>query len=129
MLGCARKALSSRRPLAARFTTLRARQCALFVAHVAQALAQCLEVIEPSLINFGMMTAQDHPVFVIAEDAAFELAGDGHELPSWLRRINSAQKISCGPAQPAVGPPSCVFGSSDRDPHRPRVRITGRAAM
>jgi len=39
MLGCARKALSSRRPLAARFTPLCARQCVFFVAHVAQALA------------------------------------------------------------------------------------------
>src|SRR5262249_29979123 len=67
MLGCARKALSSRRPLAARFTPLCVRQCALLVAHVAQALAQCLEVIEPGLIDFGMMTAQDGPVLVIAE--------------------------------------------------------------
>ena len=40
MLGCAWKALSSRRPLAARFTPLCARQCALFVAHVAEALPQ-----------------------------------------------------------------------------------------
>src|SRR5215472_7291722 len=35
MLGCARKALSSRRPLAERFTPLCARQCVFFVAHVA----------------------------------------------------------------------------------------------
>src|SRR5215471_1000306 len=86
MLGCARKALSSRRPLAARFTPLCARHCALFVAHLAQALAQSLEVIKPSLINLGMMTAQDDGVLFIAEDAALELAGYGHALPSWLRR-------------------------------------------
>src|SRR5262249_47962661 len=87
MLGCARKALSSPRSLAARFTPLCVRQRALFVAHVAQALAQCLEVIQPGLVNFGMMTAQDDPVLVMAEDAALELAGYGHELFSWLSRI------------------------------------------
>src|SRR5262245_34069522 len=81
MLGCAGKTLSSRRPLAAGFTPFGARQCALFVAHVAQALAQCLELIKPGLINFGMMTAQDDPVLVVAEDAALELAGYGHEAP------------------------------------------------
>jgi hypothetical protein len=84
MLGRARKALPARGALAARLTTLRVGQCALFVAHVAQALTQSLELIDPGLVNLGMMAAQDHLVLVIAEDAALELAGYGHELPSWL---------------------------------------------
>jgi len=79
MLGCARKALSSRLPLAARFAPLRVRQCVFLVAHIAQALPQSPEVIEPGLINFGMMTAQNDLVLVMAEDAALELAGYGHE--------------------------------------------------
>src|SRR5262249_21865245 len=82
MLGRTRQILSSRPPLAARFTPFCPRQCALFIAHVAKALAQCLEVIKSGLINFRMMTAQDEPVLVIAEDAALELAGYGHELSS-----------------------------------------------
>src|SRR5262249_27157658 len=60
----------------------RRRKWAFFVAHAAQALAQCLEVIKPRLVNFGMMAAQDDPVLVIAEDAALELAGYGHEYLS-----------------------------------------------
>jgi hypothetical protein len=47
MFGCARKILPSRPPLAARFTPLRMRQCFFFTAHIAQALAQSLEVIKP----------------------------------------------------------------------------------
>src|SRR5262249_42952436 len=46
MLGCPGEALSSRRPLSTRFKPLCARQCAFFVAHVAQTLAQGLEVIK-----------------------------------------------------------------------------------
>src|SRR5262249_48449884 len=68
MLGGARKALASRRSLAACFAALRARQCSLLLAHVAQALAQRLEVFEPSLIDFGVMTTQDNLMLVVAEN-------------------------------------------------------------
>jgi hypothetical protein len=60
------------------------RHCPLSVAHVAQALAQCLEIVEPGLVNFRVVAAQDDGVLIVAEDAAFKLAGYGHALPSWV---------------------------------------------
>src|SRR5262245_780425 len=72
------KALASRPSLATRFAALRASQGALLVAHVTQALAQHLEVIRPGVINFGMVTAQDDLVLVVAEDAALEFARYRH---------------------------------------------------
>jgi hypothetical protein len=112
MLGCARKALSPRRPLSARFTPLCARQCTLFVAHVAQALAQSLEVIKPSLINFGMMAAQDDPVLVKAEDPALELAGYGHEMSSWRRRTAASRPRVAALIRAAVSFASCLLEAS-----------------
>src|SRR5262249_23784098 len=47
----------------------------------AQTLAQRLEVIRRSVIDFGMMTAQDDLMLVIAENAALEFAGYGHGGP------------------------------------------------
>ena len=38
-------------------------------------------VIKPGIIDFGMVTAQDDLIFVLAEDAAFELAGYGLGYP------------------------------------------------
>src|SRR5262249_40347925 len=55
----ARKALAPRPSLATRFAALRARQGALLVAHLTQALAQHLEVIKSGVINFRMVTTQD----------------------------------------------------------------------
>src|SRR5262245_26373039 len=75
------KALASRRSLATCFAALRAGQGALLVSHVAQALAQRLEVIKPGVINFGMMTTQDDLVLVVAEDTALEFARYRHEFP------------------------------------------------
>src|SRR6516165_9710423 len=82
VLGCARKALASRRPFTARFTSLPARQGTLLIAHLAQTLAQRPEVIRRSVIDFGMVTAQDDLMLVIAENAALEFAGYGHGGPS-----------------------------------------------
>src|SRR5215510_7791758 len=103
VLGCAGKALASRRPFTARFTSLPARQGTLLIAHLAQTLAQRPEVVERSLVDFGMMTAQDDLMLVIAENAALEFAGYGHGGPlvscaaaneNWYyvhsRRINTA---------------------------------------
>src|SRR5262249_42544122 len=59
VLGCARKACASLRPFSAHRTALFARQGALLVAHLAQTLAQRPEVIKRSVIDFGMVTAQD----------------------------------------------------------------------
>ena len=81
LLGCTRKAFTSRRSFSARGTANVARQRSFLVAHIAQTLAQRLEVIEASVIDFGMMTAQDDLMLVVAENAALELARDGHELP------------------------------------------------
>ena len=50
----------------------------LLIAHIAQTLAQRLEVIEPGVIDFGMVTAQDDLMLVVAENAALEFTGDGH---------------------------------------------------
>ena len=73
MLGCAGKALASRRPFVTHFTALLAPENAL-VAQVAQTLAQRLEVVEPSVIDFEMVAAQDHLMLVVIEDTALELA-------------------------------------------------------
>src|SRR5215472_6068925 len=81
VLGCAGKALASRRPFTARFTSLPARQGTLLIAHLAQTLAQGPEVIKRSVIDFGMVTAQDDLMLVIAENAALEFAGYGHGGP------------------------------------------------
>src|SRR5215468_3220241 len=77
----ARKAFASRPSLATRFAALRARQGALLVAHLTQALAQRLEVIKPGVINFRMVTTRDGFVLVVAEDAALEFARYRHGFP------------------------------------------------
>jgi hypothetical protein len=45
---------------------------------ISQTLAQRLEVIEPGVIDFGMVTAQDDLMLVVAENAALEFTGYGH---------------------------------------------------
>src|SRR5262249_20036152 len=74
----ARKAFASRPSLATHFAALRARQGALLVAHLTQALAQRLEVIKPGVINFRKVTTQDDLVLVVAEDAALKFARYRH---------------------------------------------------
>jgi hypothetical protein len=81
MLGCAGKGSTPRRSFAARFAALRAHQGPLLVAHVAQTLTQRLKVVEPAVVNSGMMAAQDDLMLVVTEDAALELAGYGHDSP------------------------------------------------
>src|SRR5262249_40594903 len=95
--------LSPLGPFTARFTSLPARQGTLLIAHLAQTLAQRPEVIKRSVIDLGMVTAQDDLMLVIAENAALEFAGYGHGGPlvscaaaneNWdyvhSRRINTA---------------------------------------
>src|SRR5262249_49694473 len=81
VLGCARKACASLRPFSAHRAALFARQGALLVAHLAQTLAQRPEIIRRSVIDFGMVTAQDDLMLVIAENTALEFAGYGHGGP------------------------------------------------
>src|SRR5262249_5502425 len=103
VLGCARKACASLRTFSAQCPAFFARQGALLVAHLAQTLAQRSQVIKRSVIDFGMVTAQDDLMLVIAENAALEFAGYGHGGPlvscaaadeDWYyvhsRRINTA---------------------------------------
>jgi len=56
MLGCAGKAPAPRRSLSTHRTAVLACQGALLFAHIAQTLEQRLEVIEPDVIDFGMVT-------------------------------------------------------------------------
>ena len=72
MLGCAGKAYASLRPFSAHRTAILMRQGPLLIAHLAQTLAQCLEIIKRGVIDFRMVTAQDHLMLVIAENAALE---------------------------------------------------------
>src|SRR5260370_1697541 len=81
MLGSARKASASRRSLSAQRTAILACQGTLLIAHIAQMLAQRLEVIEPGVIDFGMVTPRDDLMLVVAENAALELSGYGHAVP------------------------------------------------
>jgi hypothetical protein len=74
MLGCARKPSASRRSLSARRTAILTCQGTFLIAHIAQTLAQRLEVIEPGVI-VGMVTAPDDLMLVVAENAAL---GYGH---------------------------------------------------
>src|SRR5262249_4829216 len=59
----------------------RARQGALLIAHLAQTLAQRLEIIKRGVIDFRMVTPQDDLMLVIAENAALEFTGYGHGGP------------------------------------------------
>ena len=81
VLGCARKACASLRPFSAHRTAIFARQGALLIAHLAQTLTQRPEVIRRSVIDFGMVTAQDDLMLIVAENVAFEFAGYGHDYP------------------------------------------------
>src|SRR5262249_59919012 len=67
MLGCARKALSSRGPLP-RASRRFARASVLALSRISRRLAQRLEVIKRGFIDFGMVTAQDDLVLVIADN-------------------------------------------------------------
>ena len=77
MLSCAEKASASRRSFSARGPTILARQRAFLIAHIAQTLAQRLKVIKPGIVDFGMVTAQDDFMLIVAENAALEFAGYG----------------------------------------------------
>src|SRR6516165_914599 len=103
VLGCARKACASLRPFSAHRTAIFARQSTLLIAHLTQTPAQRHELIKRRVIDFGMVTAQDDLMLVIAENAALEFAGYGHGGPlvscaaaneDWCyvhsRRINTA---------------------------------------
>src|SRR5271165_3076121 len=70
MLRCARKASGSRLSLSAHRTAILACQGALLIAHIAQTLAQRLEVIEPDVIDFGMVTAQDDLMLVVPANSS-----------------------------------------------------------
>src|SRR6516164_6403754 len=85
VLVCARKACASLRPFSAHCTTFFARQGALPIAHLAQTLAQRLEIIKRSVIDFRMVSAQDDLMLVVAENAALEFAGYGHGGPPRVR--------------------------------------------
>src|SRR5262249_35665833 len=56
-------------------------QSPFLVAHIAQPLAQRLEVIKTGIIDSGVVTAQDDLMLIVAENAAFEFAGYGHGSP------------------------------------------------
>jgi len=81
VLGCVRKACASLLPFSAHRTAIFARQGALLIAHLAQTLAQRLEVIKRAVIDFRMVTAQNDLMLVIAENAALEFTGYGHGGP------------------------------------------------
>src|SRR5262245_9141016 len=66
--------------LAALFAPLRARQCPLLVAQIAQLLAQRLQIVERDVIDGGMVAGQDGLLFVVSEKALFEFARNGHGL-------------------------------------------------
>jgi hypothetical protein len=83
MFGRAWKALTSWRPFAACFAAFFARQRPFLVAHIAQPLAQRFEVVKLGIIDFGMVTAQDDLMLFVAENAAFEFAGYGHDYPRY----------------------------------------------
>src|SRR5215831_5259386 len=78
VLGCARKACASLCPFSSHRTAIFARQGALLIAHLAQTLAQRLQIIKRGVIDFRMVTAQDDLMLVIAENAALEFTGYGH---------------------------------------------------
>jgi hypothetical protein len=63
--GGARRCRKSWRLLSAYCTAILARERPLLVAHVAQALTQRLEVVKRGVIDFGMVTAQDHLLLVV----------------------------------------------------------------
>ena len=81
VLGCARKACASLHPFSAHRTAIFACQGTLLIAHLAQTMAQRPGAIKRSFIDFGMVTAQDDLMLVIAENAALEFAGYGHGGP------------------------------------------------
>src|SRR5262249_45731284 len=110
MLGCARKASASRCHLSARGTAVLARERTFLIPHIAQTLAQRLELIEPDIIDFGMVTAQNDLMLVVAENAAFELAWYGHGSPL------------------EIGAQLKTPDWRSDDDHEPR-RITGRKAV
>src|SRR5262245_43767877 len=77
MFGRARKTPASRRLFPACLAALLARQSPFLVAHIAQPLAQRLEVIKTGIIDSGVVTAQDDLMLIVAKNAAFEFAGYG----------------------------------------------------
>ena len=84
MLRCAGKASASWRSFAARGPANLGRQRAFLIAHITQTLSQRLKVIMSGIVDFGMVTAHDEFMFIVAENATLEFARYGHSQPqSW----------------------------------------------
>src|SRR5262245_33991014 len=86
MLCRAGKPAAARLAFPARPTTRRTRQGTPPIAHIAKTLTQGLQVVEPDVIDPGMVTPQDELVLVMAENAALELARYGHGNLQVFRR-------------------------------------------
>jgi hypothetical protein len=78
MFRCAGKASASWRSFPARGPANLTRERAFLIAHVTETLSQRLKVVRSGIVDFGMVTAHDEFMFIVAENAALEFAGYGH---------------------------------------------------
>src|SRR3974377_312588 len=85
-LGGSRKACSPSSAFSARFSPFLSTQRLLLVAHLAQTGSYGLKLSWLDLIYCGMVREVDCLVFVVAEDAAFELTRDRHSVPPFGSR-------------------------------------------
>jgi hypothetical protein len=78
MLGGSWKARSARLGFSAPLSPLVAAERSLLVAHLAQAGPHGLKLNHLDVVDGGMVSEADRLVFFVAEEAAFEFAGDRH---------------------------------------------------
>src|SRR5581483_8311141 len=78
MLGGSRKAPPADLGLSAPLSPLLPAERPLLVAHPAQARSHGLELSHLDLVDGGMVRQADRLMLFVAEDAAFELAGNRH---------------------------------------------------
>src|ERR1700752_2676846 len=78
LLDRSRKAATTRFSFAALFALLMSRQRAFLVTHLPELALQRLQAGEIKGIDFRMVRIQNHTLFLMAHQAAFEFAGHCH---------------------------------------------------
>src|SRR6516162_7167420 len=115
MLGGAWKACSASLGFSAPLSSLLSAERSLLIVHLAQAGSHGLKLTRVDVVDGGMVREADRLIFFVAEQTAFELAGDRH-FPSLHLIPLDRHIVRAAPLRRRVvdvGPPAIYYTSSN----------------